>query len=55
LNVWLQDLKGAGFTLEDLGATKANMTLKSKPYPSLSIQIQENDETEWMIDFNYSD
>jgi len=31
------------------------MTLKGKTYPSLSIQIEDNCETEWMIDFNYSD
>ena len=52
---WLQELQKAGFTVEGLDAAKANMTLKGKTYPSLNIQIQDNGETEWMIDFNYSD
>ena len=52
--VWLQDLQKAGFTVEGLGASKAKMTLNGKTYQSLSIQIEDNGETEWMIDFNYS-
>ena len=52
---WLQELQKAGFTVEGLGAAKANMTLKGKTYPPLSIQIENNGETEWMIDFKYSD
>jgi hypothetical protein len=55
VDAWLQDLKKAGFIVEEDGASKPNMTLAGKTYKSLSIQLQENGSGEWIVDFNYSD
>lgn len=55
LGIWLQELIKAGFTIEGNNASKSNMILSGKTYPSLDIQVEDNGTNEWMIDFNYSD
>ena len=55
LDIWLQELKKAGFSIEGNSASKSNMSLSGKTYRSLDIQVEDNGTDEWMIDFNYSD
>jgi len=54
VDAWLKQLAAAGFTIGDFGGERADMSLGGKKYNKLTIQIQDNGNDEWIVDFMYS-
>jgi hypothetical protein len=54
VDAWLKLLAASGFTVGDFGGEKTGMSLSGKNYNKLTIQIQDNGNDEWIIDFMYS-